>query len=196
MELSELEKKQEVISQQLSSVGDGTIKTDDGEEVSEGQIVQLVTFNLDDVDYGVDILLVHEILRIPQITRLPNTPKFIKGVINLRGNVIPVVDIRARFGFQAAKLTDLSRIIVIEAETKQIGLLVDNVASVIRLKDSNVDPPSVFIEGISEEFITGVGRLKDRLVIILNLMNVLYTDEEISEKKTLAALKKSTGQVQ
>ncbi len=189
MEISDLEKKQETITQQLSNVGDGTIKTDDGEEVSEGQIVQLVTFNLDDVDYGVDILLVHEILRIPQITRLPNTPKFIKGVINLRGNVIPVVDIRGRFGFKLEKLTDLSRIIVIEAENKQIGLLVDNVASVIRLKDSNVDPPSVFIEGISEEFITGVGRLKDRLVVILNLKNVLYTDEEIEEKKTLAALK-------
>jgi purine-binding chemotaxis protein CheW len=189
MELSELEKKQEAINKQISTVGDGTIKTDDGEEVSEGQIVQLVTFNLDDVDYGVDILLVHEILRIPQITRLPNTPKFIKGVINLRGNVIPVVDIRARFGFKTVKLTDLSRIIVIEAESKQIGLLVDNVASVVRLKDTNVDPPSTFIEGISEEFITGVGRLKDKLVIILSLKNVLYTDEEIEERKTIAALK-------
>ncbi|MFW5807756.1 MAG: chemotaxis protein CheW, partial [Spirochaetota bacterium] len=132
MELSELVKKQEAINRQISSVGDGTVKTDDGEEVNEGEIVQLVTFMLDDVDYGVDILSVHEILRIPQITRLPNTPQFIKGVINLRGNVIPVVDIRSRFGFAPKKLTDLSRIIVIEAENKQIGLLVDNVSSVIR----------------------------------------------------------------
>ncbi|MDA3901247.1 MAG: chemotaxis protein CheW [Spirochaetes bacterium] len=188
MEISELEKKQEDVNLQMNKIGDGTIKTDDGEEVSEGQIVQLVSFMLEDVDYGVDILSVHEILRIPQITRLPNCPFFIKGVINLRGNVIPVVDVRVRFGFPAAKMTEMSRIIVIESETKQIGLLVDNVSSVIRIKDSNVDPPTVFIDGVSEEFIAGVGRLKDRLVVILNLHNVLYTDQEIEEKKSLQVL--------
>lgn len=192
MDISELEKKQLSISRQLNQVSDGTVKTEDGEEVSEGQITQLVSFMLEDVDYGVDILSVHEILRIPQLTRLPNTPRFIRGVINLRGNVIPVVDVRLRFGFPPAKMTNLSRIIVIESETKHIGLLVDNVSSVVRIKDSNIDPPSLFIEGVSEEFISGVGRLKDRLIVILNLTNVLYTDEEIEERKTLAALKAGT----
>ncbi|MCX8125174.1 MAG: chemotaxis protein CheW, partial [Spirochaetes bacterium] len=90
-------------------------------------ILQLVSFKLDEIEYGIDILSVHEILRIPEITRLPNTPEYIKGVINLRGNVIPVVDIRVRFGMQPVALTELSRIIVVEIGEKLVGLLVDNV---------------------------------------------------------------------
>ena len=82
------------------------------EELLDSEVVQLVSFMLDEVEYGVDILCVHEILRFPDITRLPNTPEFIKGVINLRGNVIPVVDVRIRFGFPTGEITELTRIIV------------------------------------------------------------------------------------
>lgn len=153
------------------------------DDILDGEIVQLVSFNLEDVEYGIDILSVHEILRIPDLTRLPNTPKFIKGVINLRGNVIPVVDIRERFGFKKAQVTELSRIIVIEADDKLIGMLVDNVSQVLRLREANIDPPSLLIEGVSEEFITGVGRLKDRLIIILNLKNILFEDSDIKSRK-------------
>jgi purine-binding chemotaxis protein CheW len=153
------------------------------DDVLDGEIVQLVSFNLEDVEYGIDILSVHEILRIPDLTRLPNTPKFIKGVINLRGNVIPVVDIRERFGFKKAPVTEFSRIIVIESDDKLIGMLVDNVSQVLRIRDSNIDPPSLLIEGVSEEFISGVGRLKDRLIIILNLKNILFEDSDIKSRK-------------
>jgi purine-binding chemotaxis protein CheW len=171
MDLNELINKQEQLNIQI-----------EGEEeeklIAEGSIIQLVSFVLEDVEYGVDILLVHEILRFPEITRLPNAPDFIKGVINLRGNVIPVVDVRKRFGFSKAKVTDLTRIIVIETNDKLTGLMVDNVHQVVRITQNNVDPPSELIEGVSEEYIWGIGRLKDRLIVILNLANILFLEED------------------
>ncbi|HOM87141.1 MAG TPA: chemotaxis protein CheW, partial [Spirochaetota bacterium] len=140
-------------------------------------IIQLVSFKLDKIEYGIDILSVHEILRIPEITRLPNAPDYIKGVINLRGNVIPVVDIRMRFGMPSAPVTELSRIIVVEIGEKLVGLMVDNVYQVIRLSRSRIDEPHELIEGISTEFINGIGRLQDRLIVILRLDNILFGEE-------------------
>ena len=140
-------------------------------------IIQLVSFKLDKIEYGIDILSVHEILRIPEITRLPNVPDYIKGVINLRGNVIPVVDIRMRFGMPSAPVTEWSRIIVVEIGEKLVGLMVDNVYQVIRLSRSRIDEPHELIEGISTEFINGIGRLQDRLIVILRLDNILFGEE-------------------
>lgn len=171
MNLNELIKKQDELEMQMTA-------EDEEELVAEGAIIQLVSFVLDDVEYGVDILAVHEILRFPEITRLPNTPNFIIGVINLRGNVIPVVDVRRRFGFPRAKVTDLTRIIVIETNDKLVGLMVDNVHQVVRITQNNVDPPSDLIEGVSEKYIWGIGRLKDRLIVILNLANILFLEED------------------
>lgn len=148
------------------------------DEADSLDILQLVSFKLDEIEYGIDILSVHEILRIPEITRLPNTPEYIKGVINLRGNVIPVVDIRLRFGMQQVALTELSRIIVVEIGEKLVGLLVDNVHQVIRLSRLRIDEPHDLIEGISTEFISGIGRLQDRLIVILRLDNILFSDEQ------------------
>ncbi len=148
------------------------------DETDSLDMLQLVSFKLDEIEYGIDILSVHEILRIPEITRLPNTPEYIKGVINLRGNVIPVVDIRLRFGMQQVALTELSRIIVVEIAEKLVGLLVDNVYQVIRLSRSRIDEPHDLIEGISTEFISGIGRLQDRLIVILRLDNILLSDEQ------------------
>ena len=171
MNLNELIKKQDDLGMQMAA-------EEEEELVAEGAIIQLVSFVLEDVEYGVDILAVHEILRFPEITRLPNTPNFIIGVINLRGNVIPVVDVRRRFGFPRAKVTDLTRIIVIETSDKLVGLMVDNVHQVVRITQSNVDPPSELIEGVSEKYIWGIGRLKDRLIVILNLVNILFLEED------------------
>lgn len=159
------------------------------EDVLDGSVVQLVTFKLDDVEYGIEILAVHEILRIPSITRLPNTPSFIKGVLNLRGNVIPVVDVRERFGFTPAVITEQSRVIVIESDDKLIGLLVDNVSQVLRIRENNIDPPSLLIEGVSEEYIAGVGRLKERLIIILSMQNILFADAETKDRKDKAYIR-------
>ncbi|MCU0846783.1 MAG: chemotaxis protein CheW [Spirochaetes bacterium] len=174
MDLNELLNKQDLISKTVE-------KEVAGEEIdilTEGRIIQLVSFLLDEVEYGVDILAVHEILRFPDLTRLPNTPEYIKGVINLRGNVIPIVDVRQRFGYKDAQVTDLTRVIVIETTEKLVGLLVDNVYQVVRIPESHIDPPSELIEGVSEEYITGIGRLKDRLIVILNISNILFMEEE------------------
>lgn len=157
-------------------------KSDSVEAPHDGRVVQLVSFMLDDVEYGVDILNVHEILRFPEMTRLPNTPPFIKGVINLRGNVIPVVDMRIRFGFPEADVTDLTRIIVVETSGKQVGILVDNVYQVVRLPVSSIDPPSDLITGISEDFISGIGRLKDRLIVLLNMTQIIFLEDNEEEK--------------
>ncbi|OHD63441.1 MAG: hypothetical protein A2176_01985 [Spirochaetes bacterium RBG_13_51_14] len=154
------------------------ITADEKELITEGSMIQVVSFVLEDVEYGVDILAVHEILRYPEITRLPNAPDFIKGVINLRGNVIPVVDVRIRFGFPKAKITELTRIIVIETNDKLVGLMVDNVHQVVRMAQNSVDPPGELIEGVSEEYIMGIGRLNDRLIIILNMSNILFIEED------------------
>lgn len=179
MDINDLIKSQENLRQAIDSgLGEGQ-----GDAAgADGQIIQLVSFTLDDVEYGIDILQVHEILRIPEMTRLPNTPRFIRGVINLRGNVIPVIDVRERFGFRKTATTEESRIIVVEAEGKQIGLFVDNVSQVIRINMRNIDPPSDLIEGVSEDFISGIGRLSGSLIVILGLKYILFekSDKESS----------------
>ncbi len=164
----------------LKSLKEELIRNAENDEdiLADVNIIQLVSFMLEDVEYGVDILAVHEILRFPEMTRLPNTPDYIRGVINLRGNIIPVVDVRIRFGMPSGEVTDLTRIIVIETNEKMVGLLVDSVYQVVRLPGSHIDPPSELIEGVSEEFITGIGRLRDRLIVILNMANILFSREE------------------
>ena len=163
-----------------SNLEDDLLKkqSEEDEELLEGEIAQFVSFLLDEVEYGIDILSVHEILRFPDITRLPNTPNFICGVINLRGNVIPVVDVRLRFNLPHAEITELTRVIVIETIDKLVGLLVDNVYQVVRLPINNIDPPSELIEGVSEEFLKGIGRFSTRLIVILNLSNILFLEDE------------------
>ncbi|OHD69924.1 MAG: hypothetical protein A2W19_09155 [Spirochaetes bacterium RBG_16_49_21] len=146
--------------------------------LAEGAVIQLVSFVLDDVEYGIDILAVHEILRFPEIARLPNAPSFIKGVINLRGNIIPVVDVRKRFGFPKADITLLTRVIVIETNDKLVGLMVDNVHQVVRISQNSIEPPSELIEGVSEVYIWGIGRFRERLIVILNLANILFLEED------------------
>lgn len=176
MNINELKSSQSDIADKIDQQS-----ISDAKKNSDSDITQLVSFMIDDVEYGINILAVHEILRFPELTRLPNTPKFIKGVINLRGNVIPVVDVRIRFGYPKGKITDLTRIIVIETNDKLVGLLVDNVYQVVRLPNADIDPPSELVEGVSEEFIKGIGRLHNRLIIILNLSNILFL-EDVKEK--------------
>ncbi len=150
------------------------------EVLKDEDIVQIVSFSLlNDVQYGIDILTIHEILKMPALTRLPNTPSFIKGVLNLRGNVLPVVNVRMRFGLPESRITDSTRIIVVEVGTKLIGLLVEEVFQVIRIPKNKIDTPNELIEGVSVEFIQGVGRLKDRLIILLKLDNMLFELEGI-----------------
>ena len=158
----------------------------DEDYISEDDIVQVVSFSLlNDVEYGINILSIHEILKISDIARLPNTPPFIMGVINLRGNVIPVVNVRRRFGYKETKITDDSRIIVVGINNKLFGLLVDYVFQVFRIPLKDINSPSELIDGVSAEFIQGVGRMKDRLIIILKLDNLLFNEENNKEEKII-----------
>jgi purine-binding chemotaxis protein CheW len=135
---------------------------------------QLVIFNLGVEEFGVNIMQVQEIIRMPDITRIPRSPEYVKGVINLRGKIIVVMDLDRRFGMNETEMTDESRIVVVDIDGTIIGLVVDSVSEVIRLKGSNIEQtPEIITQKINAEYLKGVGKMDDRLLILLNLENIL-----------------------
>lgn len=138
---------------------------------------QLVVFQLASEYYAVDIHQVREIIRVPDITRVPRTPDFVEGVINLRGSVIPIIDLRKRFGMEAGEADDEQRIVVVELEDKTLGVIVDAVTEVLRIDQGNIEPPSPYIVSLDTQYITGIARLDERLVILLDVDRVLSTGE-------------------
>jgi len=138
---------------------------------------QLVVFQLGAELYGVEISRVHEIIRLQSVTRVPRAPAFVEGVINLRGKVIPVVDLRRRFGLPTADHTRASRIVVVELGDQVVGIVVDGVSEVLRVNTSIVEPPSPVVAGIDSEYLHGIAKLTDRLVILLDLDRILARDE-------------------
>jgi len=139
--------------------------------------LQVVGFRVGRETFGVPISLVREIVRVPEITSVPNAPEYIEGVINLRGRIIPVVDLRKRFGDKAPAPSKKNRVVVVEMETRAIGLLVHSASEVLRILPSEIEAPqNVFQEG-ELNYITGVGKLKGRLVILLDLNKILQRGE-------------------
>lgn len=139
--------------------------------------LQIVGFRIGRETFGLPIDIVREIVRVPEITSVPNAPDYIEGVINLRGRIIPVVDLRKRFGEKSFVPDKKNRIVVVELETRAIGLLVNSASEVLRLPPSEIEEPhNVFKEG-ELDYITGVGKLKGRLVILLDLHRVLQRGE-------------------
>ena len=139
--------------------------------------LQLVGFRIGRETFGLPISIVREIVRVPEITSVPNAPDYIEGVINLRGRIIPVVDLRKRFGEKSFELSKKNRIVVVELESRAIGLLVNSASEVLRIPPSDIEEPhNVFKEG-ELNYITGVGKLKGRLVILLDLTKVLQRGE-------------------
>jgi len=145
---------------------------------SRAGVLQLVSFNLGDEEYGVDILRVQEINRMVHITRVPKAPEFVEGVINLRGKVIPIVDLRKRFGLQAKPHDKNTRIIVVDIDGRTVGLIVDGVSEVLRFSMDTIEPPPPMVTGVDAEYIWGVGKLEDRLLILLDLSKVLAKVEK------------------
>ena len=137
---------------------------------------QLVTFSLGSEEFAVDIMRVQEIIRIPPITRVPKAPEYVEGVINLRGNVIPVVSLRNRFGMPRVEETDLSRIIVLQVHTKVFGIRVDAVTEVLRLDSESIEPPPPIALGMDSQLIRGVGKIGERLLILLELDQIMGGD--------------------
>ncbi len=144
------------------------------EETHELHLIQLVTFFLGEEEYAVDILTVNEIIRLMQITPVPNAPVFLEGVVNLRGKVIPVVALRKRFDLEDRECDNNTRIIVMEVQQKIIGFMVDSVSEVLRIDERIIeDTPPIVSGGINGEYIKGVARLEGRLLIILDLDKLL-----------------------
>src|ERR1700716_3305273 len=138
---------------------------------------QLVVFQLGAELYGVEISRVHEIIRLQKVTTVPRAPTFVEGVINLRGKVIPVVDLRKRFGLATADHTRATRIVVVEIGDQVVGMIVDGVSEVLRVQASTVEPPSPVVAGIDSEYLHGIAKLPERLVIMLDLDRVLAREE-------------------
>lgn len=142
-----------------------------------GSLLQLVTFSIDEEEFGVNILKVQEIIRIMEITRVPRSPEFVEGVINLRGRVIPIVDLRRRFGLAAIAHDKDTRIIVIELNSLVVGFIVDAVSEVLRIPADTVEPAPPVAAGVDSEYISGVGKLQDRLLILLDLDKLLTAED-------------------
>jgi len=143
---------------------------------SSGQELQLVTFEVSSEEFAVDILAVQEINRMMDLTRVPQSPADVEGVINLRGKIIPVIDLRKRFGMDAGKRDEHSRIIVVEVHGRVIGFIVDRVHEVLRISSDIVEPAPAMVCSIRSEFIAGVGKLQDRLIILLDIAK-LFADQ-------------------
>ncbi len=139
--------------------------------------LQVVGFRIGRETFGLPISMVREIVRVPEITSVPNAPDYIEGVINLRGRIIPIVDLRKRFGEKSAGRDKKNRIVVVELEKRAIGLIVNSASEVLRIPPSEIEAPhNVFQEG-ELNYITGVGKYKGRLVILLDLNRILQRGE-------------------
>ncbi len=147
--------------------------------MAKNQQIQLVTFQLSGEEYGVDILRIHEIKRLKEIgiTHVPRAPEFVEGVINLRGDVIPVIDLGKRFDLENKKVDKETRIIVVKQEDKFIGLLVDRVNEVLNVDKEAIDEPPREISQVNSFFISGIARYNERLVIVLDIGNILSPRE-------------------
>ncbi|HJX85786.1 MAG TPA: chemotaxis protein CheW [Candidatus Angelobacter sp.] len=139
--------------------------------------LHIVGFRIGRETFGVPIAMVHEIVRVPDITAVPEAPDYVEGVINLRGKIVPVIDLRKRFGELEIESTKKNRILVAEVDHKMVGLMVDAASEVIKLPESDVEPaPNVFEEG-ELNYVTGVGKLGGRLIILVDLTRILQKGE-------------------
>lgn len=158
---------------------------------SGGQERQLVVFQLARETYGVDIGWVREIIALQTITRLPGAPEFVEGVINLRGHVIPVVDLRKRFVLPAETDPRRTRIMVVEVVPYTLGLVVDAVTEVLRVPENSIESASAVLSGVDVAYILGVAKLEGRLIILLNLPKLLQPGEVRSLERVEAILEEA-----
>ena len=145
---------------------------------NKNELIQLVSFKLDNEEYGIEVLKVREIIRMIPITHMPNTPPYVEGIINLRGKIIPVVSMRKKFGLLEQDNGSQTRIVVMDISGELMGFVVDSVSEVIRISGSEIQPPpNVVSGGIDQECITGVINQAERLLVLLDLER-LFSHEE------------------
>jgi purine-binding chemotaxis protein CheW len=143
-----------------------------------GGTLQLVSFHLGSEFYGIEITKVREIILITGITRIPQTPHYLKGLINLRSTVIPVIDLRALFGLPEVAMTDESRIMVLQANGRTLGIVVDAVSEVLRGKHEQIAPPPPTVERLGRDYLTGLVKLDKHLLILLDIDRILGDEAE------------------
>lgn len=139
---------------------------------------QLVVFELANEFYGIDIAVVESIIKMQAITQLPQTPTYIKGVTNLRGTVLPVIDLRIRFGLETQPDTKQTRVIIVTMGKVKVGVMVDGVSEVLRISDGSIEPLPAMVNSVNADFLKGIVRLEDRLIILLEVEKVLALQEQ------------------
>jgi purine-binding chemotaxis protein CheW len=142
--------------------------------------VQLVTFKVGGEEFGLDVFAVHEILRWQGVTPVPRAPAFVEGVLDVRGAVVPVVDLRRRFEVRELAYDEETRIVLVEFGGERLGLVVDSVTEVLRAPETAISAPPAYIRGLAAEFVRGIVRLEARLVILIDLDRILSSEERIA----------------
>ncbi|WP_340818944.1 chemotaxis protein CheW [Methanolobus sp. WCC4] len=151
---------------------------DTRESSSSEELLQLVICQLSGEEFGIKISGVKEIIRMPEITRIPQVLNYVEGVINLRGSLVPVIDLAERFGLKRSTTDEDSRIVVVELGNLTAGMIVDSVSEVLRISPDNIDKaPDIITRGVSERYIQGVGKIDERLLILLDIERI-FTDEQ------------------
>jgi purine-binding chemotaxis protein CheW len=155
--------------------------------------LQVVTFRLDQEEYAIEITSVKEIILVEGVTRVPQMPSWVEGIINLRGNVIPVLDLRKRFGLPIVELGEHGRIVVARQESRIIGLIVDAVSQVMKLPRSDIQDPPDTIAGLAGDYLVGIAKVDKRLLMVLDIERILSTDEQTDLAKPLGDLPEQQG---
>ena len=149
--------------------------------------VQLVTFSVGGEEFGLDVFQVHEILRWQEPTAVPRAPAFVEGVLDVRGTLVPVIDLRRRFELAEVRHDDDTRIVLVDFQGERLGLVVDAVTEVLRAPETAVSPPPAFFRGLAAEFLRGIVRLNDRLVVLVDLDRILSSQERIALTEAVLA---------
>lgn len=156
---------------------------DDKKGVKKAEGSKFLTFFLAGEEYGIEILSVHEIIGLMPITRVPGTPDYICGVINLRGKIIPIVDLRKKFGMQFKEYDSETCIIVVNVQGVEVGAVVDRVSEVLSIADEDIDPPPSFGKDVQTDFILGIGKSQSKVKILLNIDCVISSDLIVQVQK-------------
>ena len=178
----------------MSSTAEATAMSTCGNPGPESRLsettgsMQLVSFKLANETYGIEITRIREIILVGDITRVPKTPRYIKGLINLRSSVIPVIDLRVRFGLPDGELNEDSRIMVLNVGDRTIGIVVDSVNEVLRVAQDQISPAPPTVASLGNQYITGLVRLDEQLLILLDIDHLFAGEEAAALESTMAGV--------
>ncbi len=139
--------------------------------------LQIVGFRIGRETFGLPISLVHEIVRPPEITNVPHAPEYVEGVMNLRGRIVPVIDLRRRLGGATIENSRKNRVLVVDVDSRAVGLVVDSASEVLRISDAQIEPPPNVFTAAATNYVTGVAKYQGRLIILVDLKRILQSGE-------------------